>query len=530
MNKKEFRKYLFITSFLTAFFSISLSNSALMYDEVFVIFQIGPSFAHDPKQIFDLAIWSSITGWNSGRFISPVTHLICNLGLYLQVKTSELINIDLLTSYDLWRIILNISILAVFLKIQFSILKKLKVSRTFLQIMMTLSAVTIPITLVSNSDYSAIRNFIWSYSVITLFILIHIYFIIELTFQTGRKRRKYFYLAWMLIGISLATTYELSQVIFPVTIIIYVLIQKYSPFLNKQIKWKELFVYVISFTIPFIIIRWHGIQYCNKVGCYQSADIKINSIHAFDILDRVLTSINVIQVNHFGNLFVDLFRLNNKTTIILTVGMIYSIIFIKTMRHINFKEDTSLNWKSEMWRASGIALIPMLIIILTSFGMGTSRETQEATGNWLGMSSKDSLINNISYGLILATIMSMLIYYLSTTKKYKSNQFAIIFIAIYVFIISGFGFYVNQSVSTISSEQNGKYLLKLMAIEIQNVDRTTSGEARRCDLIKNKIKDYPEWLGHDLSLVDGLNRYMKNMNGISFCSEEVNVLFKDYKK
>jgi hypothetical protein len=88
---------------------------------------------------------------------------------------------------------------------------------------------------------------------------------------------------------------------------------------------------------------------------------------------------------------------------------------------------------------------------------------------------------------------------------------------------------VNLNTSKNLFQSNGNFLQSRIALELQIPNFSSTGDAQRCSLIKEKLHLYPEWEGHDRSWVYGVNQIFLDEYKIPFCSVKDTELFKEYR-
>ena len=221
-SKSSFKVQFFLIFILTFVFSLSFFRSVLSGDEEFVLFLFGPELSESPGKVFTWAIHGSISGWNTGRFISPISHILSNAGVLLSFKTSQFLLIDVITANAIWRSLLTsvIGILAMLILLKF-IPKNIPLSEKKFQL--SLFAVVFPIVMVTNSPWSATRISIWSYHILLILtmVLLLTYLLISTIDKTHKTKFQTALLtvvAPALLGVAFATTYELSMTLAPLAI------------------------------------------------------------------------------------------------------------------------------------------------------------------------------------------------------------------------------------------------------------------------------------------------------------------------
>jgi hypothetical protein len=514
IKQKVVKSYHIYGILISIFFSIPFLTPSLEADEVFVVFSIGPSFTYNLSTIWSLALYQSEFGWDTGRFVSPLFHVLSNFGVALTYKLSLIIPIDVIASYGIFHVILTVTIIYLFVVLNINILNNLKIEIFNVKTIIALY-IFININLIVNHAWGAGRISIWSY---------HLGFIVELCILIGLtklcswnpdgRKKLVRYGLFALNGIVSATTYELTQVMFPMSIwLVCVFIWQ-----DKRIKEGilSLIILLLSFIIPFSIIRYSSFMYCSYNGCYGSADIKINSFQLTEVFERAVSSIPAVSLN-YGKDF--LFLDSRVESIVLLVFFSLLSIFIYRI----FQRNFTLGKEPKKIVKKIFQIILFLLIGIFMMSLGMSFRNVEFTNEDFGKASIDTLVLNVLTGGIIFFIFILL------KIKYSSNRILPLLVASYVFLIGILGFSVNMKVTELGLKAPGVFLQQKFAGEILSPDLTSFGNSRRCSYITQKINEFPEWAGHDKSLVFGLNLIFKEKFGIDFCTTPSDRIFSNYK-
>lgn len=509
---------------LTFFLSISLWNSVLVGDEVFVLYSFGPELFDNPSKIWDWAITSSKGGWETGRWISPLSHLASNSGVYLTEATTRIFKVSALLSYDIWRSLVLATISVVFVAIVKSIAGNFRVPR---ETPGWLAAIIIPVVFVANSSYSSVRISIWSYGVLTLLGLLLALAFFQLHFY---KPVGSGYLLF-LVGLGFSTTYELTQALGPVVVVMGFLIQlsargegwRFRESIGAITRFELPFL--AGFLIPFLVIRISSYALCVK-GCYAPASIDPFGFSFKGFLSRLLS--NNPLVSEFFALNMDSEWFLEKSYVIacaltfLATTVAASVLLKQTTK---FKQVFAFGNKL----ASSLVILGTGIILVISAGMAMSKAVQIDLENTFGQGNRDTLIQQIGWGFVLTGIALIFLKALNGAEAKK--RFLYSAIGLFTYAAMAAAMFLSNQISTQQHilDTPGSYIYNRFSSEMLAPEYSKAGDARRCDYVQSKIENFPAWEGHDRSLVYGLNLRMKALHGIPFCSSNPEILFEHYE-
>jgi hypothetical protein len=540
-ESKPSYRFNFLTIFLLTFlFSFSFFRSILVGDEEFVVFAFGPELSANPGKVFDWAIKSSVEGWNTGRFVSPVTHLISNLGTLVGYKTSQFLDVDVITAYALWRSILTstLALLSMAILLKF-IPNNLSTERKKHEL--TLYSAVFPLTMVANNAWSATRISIWSYHVTLLItLLLLLLFLLVAKFDISQKSSgKVFLVKVMspaLIGIAFATTYELSMVLAPLAVFAFA-VTKYIDqhtlgIVRKQFLFFlfsiETIVFSVFFFAFFIPIRLSSYLFCSNNGCYSSANLTPSNFNIIDVAERAVSSITVVSIPL--GLSNDLALLYSPTMIIGSVafGILYAFILSLSFAPSNSVNSSHDREYSNKWQWL-VMSIGLLVTTLISVGMGLSEAIQENSDSFNPVSSSiDTLVLNVGFSYIAFALISTLSAKVKDRFQTRHKNFFAALGYSTLIVVAAFAFLANIITTSNSLSEPGKMLQTRFAKELSDPDVTNEGDERRCSYLAQRINDYPNWRGHDGALVWGLNLAMQEKAGVPFCTKSTEELFLNY--
>lgn len=531
-TEPNFKAQFSLIFLLTFVFSLSFFRSVLNGDEVFVLFSFGPQLSQSPDKVLTWAINSSIAGWNTGRFISPISHIFSNAGVLLSFKTSQFLLVDVITANAIWRSLLTsvISVLAMLILIKF-IPKSVPLSEKTFQL--SLFAVVFPIVMVTNSSWSATRVSIWSYHILLILtmVLLWTYLLISTIDKTHKSKFQTVLITLVtpgFLGIAFATTYELSMALAPLAIFAFSSVKWINGTsksgmlvgITRNFGCRENVVFFIFFLFPFLIIRLRSFLYCRNNYCYGPANLTTSDFSISNLFERAVSSLPVVSIPI--GLSKDWSLVNSPVLIFgsVTVGMLFVLVFRSSAhKYYGSNFDSSLPNMTK-WRFF-VGLLGVLITLLVATGMALSEDIQENQAR-LG-SSRDSLVLNVAASYVVFALLS------EVASKVRVG-FDLLRHGLYLFVFGAatLGFLSNTVVTKVSLVEPGKMLQVRFATELYQPDLTDLGDSRRCSLVKQKLKDYPEWRFHDATLFAGLNFAMTQKAGVPFCSESMDSLFADY--
>lgn len=530
------RTYL-VAAILSGFVSLSFFNTVLVADEVFVVFSFGPEFLSEPWKIVWLALSSSWYGWLSGRFISPLSHILSNTGVFLNEVTANVLSINQIQAYSLWRVVMLVAITLSTMKLIHALLVGLQINQKTLSLVMAFASVIIPSGFVTNSAFSAIRIQTWAYGILTLVAIWIIIALITLAImrQETPKSRRYVNIYVAIVALLFATTYELTQALAPVAL----LISNYLFWAQERVGKSHLeklkstlfsrfnLTFIIFFSIPFLVIRIDSFNKC-AVGCYQTASLNPGGFSLEGFLSRVASSFPPIaQAGGFRNETDWLASISNSAALFAAIALGLSAVFwlFSTLRKTKFHALDS----SETIKLSILGVVGIGIILMISVGMAFSVELQRGRLPFWE-SSRDSLILSIGTSLVLCYLVSFGVIQIIKCNRISSlaRNLAVGIVALLLSLNFALTFVSNTIVTRATQNGAGAFMQSALASAVSHPDTTLEGDQIRCALIVQKIMNFPEWEGHDRMLVDGLNTSSRKRIGVDFCSRSIDELFANY--
>lgn len=344
-----------------------------------------------------------------------------------------------------------------------------------------------------------------------------------------------------LLGILFSTSYELTQILMPAGVFIYIAIKltgkrkekvnetiSITKSLLKVIFSPQTILFGIFFIIPFLLIRISSYLICVK-GCYQTASIKPGNFQIGNLLSRWMSSSPLSEITYALNNNVG--WQDSRSNISFLV--IFTIVFTIAIGFLAFKVSNENNAISQresfLQKQSTLILMSFGLIVgfLLSFGMAMSVAVQEGE-NVFGIGSRDTLAQNVGGAFTIAGIFLLIATSRRLAKAIALKNFVFSLLATFMGIIVAFGLLTNVLVTKTSLSQGGNFLQSRLAAEIFTADLTQMGDARRCDLVVQKFSTFPDWEGHDRSILYGLNLTMQRKYGINFCNTDPEIIFENY--
>lgn len=515
--------------FISTLFGLALWKTPLLFDEVFGVFFISQNLALNPENIWTTALGASAQGWSQGRFISPVLHLFGNFGFALNFWTSELFNLDPLTSYGLWRAIL-IGATTVLLRIYIFSLLNGTLSRRALLSISALAAYLVPSLLISNRLFSSPRSAPWAYTGALIILLALLICMAKLAKKDYSQRgsQGHVILGLSILGFLFGTTYELTQLMAPVAILTFILVRDSNrpgllryPVLDKKDK-AHISAFLIFYLAPFLIIRIDSYFKCLK-GCYAPANIKLDSFSPERAINRFISA-NPVTAGTQG--FLENFGQERFSEFFFSSVFIGILIFpILWVLFRDIQKTANNNQRLLQKTSINLVFLGLTIMLLVSVGMAFSQEVQ-SNPLPMGASTRDTLYQAFGLAIFCLGALTAIIL-LAFKKKWVVSGVAIILAAGFS-LSAGTSFTLNSELSKTGMSADGKYILERFAVESTSINLSEAGDQIRCELVRLKLRDFPEWEGHDRLLMAGLNERMVHRFGVKFCSLSEEELFINY--
>ena len=507
---------------------LSFFTNQFVADEVFVMFGIGQDFVEHPNTIWSSAFQASQTGWDTGRFTSPIVHLMSNFGVWVTSYSSDVFRINLVTAYSIWRLILFVVTSLLFVKLTGALLP-VSFPTDLKHRIMGVAACCFPIFMIFNQSYSSGRMTIWSYSIIFILVLLMIIAMAEIGSRSataGSKLRLMgFSLLAGLVGLLAGSSYELTQVLSPIMLLAYIsqrflnnthLNYKSSVLMNlRRLFTAPAIVFSFCAVLPILIIRLSSISKCTS-GCYQAADIKVGqfSFHAFWArIQSAWTYFSANKAFESNASWSDLSRFVLPSIIFAILIFLALVSVLQTFALDESPLDGTKKVRglpTLIW----ISLIGISVMILIAIGMASSRA-----------SNRDSLMMATGLALILVAIISCTLFLF---QNKWARLISVLGSSLLVSILGFFMFAANLVTSDAITKGPGASIQAQFANSLVWPDFTEGSDTRRCNLVKLKLSDFKEWEGHDRILVYGLNQRMKSNYGIPYCSITAEILFENY--
>ncbi len=512
-------------------------TSTLVGDEVFVLFGFTNDLESSPGLIVDWAIRSSIGGWDTGRFTSPLTHLVSNAGVYATGATSSLFSIDLITAYSAWRALL----LVVTTMLSILLVRGMWPSRSHgpRNVVLALVAVLVPAATVANTSFVATRITIWSYSIIFIVMLLFVNAYIYLPQWKWARRRRHF--NWFLItgavalGLLCGTTYELTQILFPIALIAYWasrIVPRGWPVRGFFARTRFLLdLYAVTFAVSAIagtlFIRVSAYLYCQQTGCYGPANVAPSGSLPAAFVTTLISSVpplpQIAAIPSGGPPLDD-----SQHAVVF--GLFFIIFLAAAWYALRGSRDWTRRDRQAVRRLSvSLLLVGLTTIALIAFGLSASSEVAtriEELRATLGRGGRGTLYQN--FGVAIAFCGVVLWCVSRVAGRASERHFSIAVASLLIGLLGAGSAVANLSESRAASFERTASFQHLAAAELRFFDGSTSADRRRCDLVTLKLRELGEWEGHDRALVFGLNSWAQRLYGKPFCSAPAEDLFRDF--
>jgi hypothetical protein len=535
---KEFLGKTYVAgAMLSLFVALSFYNTVLVADEVFVIFAFGPELVADPTKIWSWALSSSVGGWATGRFVSPLSHVLSNTGVFLNEVTAIVLSIDQIQAYSFWRVLMLVAICLSTMKLLHTLLSGSQVKQSSLFLVMAIASIVIPSGFVTNRAFSAIRAFTWSYGVLTIAAiwLTIALFSLAIKRRDDPKLRRYIDFFVGVVALLFATTYELTQALAPVALLVsnYFLWKHEDRNLPLLKKLKSVLIsrfnliFVIFFSLPFLFIRIDSLNKCVG-GCYQTASLNPGGFSIDQFFGRTVSAFPTIAQTVGFQYEPEWLGSGANVAALLAafvLGLLVILWLLVSLTRTGFSHVES----SDIKNLSIIGLTGLGFVTVISIGMSLSVAVQEGALT-LGASSRDSLILSIGMSLILCYLFAVCFNPILTRQlasKVPRLMIAVILVAA-LLVNFALTFVSNSIVTRTTQNSGGAFMQSALASAVSHPDTTEQGDNVRCALVLQKIMNFPEWEGHDRIIVYGLNLSFQRKIGVDFCSRSIDELFENY--
>ena len=528
---------LLLTFWSGFFFSFSFSSSSLYSDEVFLVFRSGVHLFDHWVDVFVGPVGASFKGWENGRFITPVLHLFGTVGLWLTFWFSEFFGVDLLTAYGFGRSLAFALSTTSIVYFVWTFLPGFLSSR--LRILLTsLSGPLILSTMVTNSLYSSMRANPWTYTIVLaiIFVLFSIVASSARSIALGNSR-PFTYLKLGLCGFLFGTTYEFTQVMGPIAVLVFVLVfaTERRPLFGfkKSLKsavlnWGVVTLF-LSFVVPFALVRVRNFLVCAETVCYAPANVDVAGIAPGTVAGRILSSFPPFSISFGLEQQPDFWRQPQNYFEILGLVILFSLPTLALVFYLLPKVRLEIVEKRRFVLQSGfyLGLLGMSMSLILALGISSSQHFQEQGALGLGESHVDTFGQNVAHSVFYLGLAIIILAWLSRfLVPYRSFGLLVIFVA---GLFSSAAFLSNLVTTQTSQAAPGVFLQQRFASELLKPDLSAEGAEYRCALVERKLRDFAEWEGHDRFLVAGLEGVMLHKYDIPFCNLEVEFLFQNYR-
>lgn len=525
---------LFFTLTACFFISLSFAWSPPQFDEVFLIFFSAREYYENPSKLRVDSFAAGQVGWEQGRFVSPLLHILSSALAPLAVLLSETLHLNILIAYGF------VSILATMLLggatwLLFLLLLPRRLPANLANLSLTIGGLSLAFGLISNAAYSSVRMQPGAYTV-ALVISVLLLCLVAYSARIAASGRSIISLSLAaLSGLGLGSTYEMTQLFGPIAVGVF-FISLWSALsdggnrsipdaVSRGLKSGPLYAFLFAFSVPFFLIRLRGISVCEIQGCYAPSNVNPGGFDVELAIDRAISGTQAAQV---------LWAMAGDGTQFLLPTSALVLAFFLIFVSLTLGPQFSRARREEIGSTSDIAVIRRFALMVISlgvlsiavFGSGIAlSQAYQESALPLGRSSIDSIVHAFAWSFI-----GMGLGALTITWRQQGVRSRLLHSGL-VLLLSTAGtltFLTNSETTRAIQSYPGVFLQERFASELNSPNLEQVGDAERCNLVSLKLNSYPEWRGHDGLLVLGLNRNMESKYGIPFCSLSEEKLFENY--
>jgi hypothetical protein len=518
-----------------------LLKTPILFDEVFGVFRNAQLLASNPIEVVRTSIVSSWLGWQQGRFISPILHILGNLGFLTSYEFGSWSGIDQLTSYGIFRVALTASVPLLIMNLVYRMTSIDIPASTRLKLGF-LAGILLPVVVVSNGEFNSPRSAPWAYTGALVLALVFTIILVRIAKSSIESSVNVAQLATMsVLGILFGSTYELTQAFAPAAFSVFVFARLAET--NRRVSLKAIIsilrsansiVFVSFYLTSTLAIR--GISYLRCLeGCYAPANVQIQNLNPWAVFERITGALPLFSLNYWevkGKLS---WHGESPATEVVTPNiwiwhLLVAIIFFGFICFLLQRTSSLVGTRSENAinvLALGSLVFGLAILFFVSLGFQSSQAVQDSPLDF-GQSSRDSLYLSVGVSMALFSLVILLNSMLSKVVSMTRRSVAHAAIAATLAILAYAVMTTNAEVTRVASSHGPNYLLSRISNEITSPDLSDKGDSFRCDLVKLKLSNYPEWEGHDRLFVSGIYATMQARHGVAFCSLPEDSLFEGY--
>lgn len=514
---------------ISVLFFLSISSSAVLFDENFSVMFFGPTFYQNPLiEIPSQAIGTAITGWNSGRFISPLLHFVGGLGFWFTFAVSHELSLNIFFVYGVLRVVLASCVVVLIHILVSSTLVQSGANVTKSNSVGAVIAMASLALLVVNDSSASPRTAPLAYSVAIIFGLIFtLLFLKVITLREKKVMTSGVSIFFSVsLGVLAASTYEVTQLIAPIAIILALAIPMPGPS-NKvylgttwlgRVRRTEVWAYGLSVILVVLFVRTISSPKCES-ECYAPAALNLNGLSLDLVFNRFLSSFPGVPINTALSFQELSFENQSLPSLALLAGFLAGLSVAANL--IRVMEGSKSGADRERQLTSPLCVLMMgglYWAVIFSLGAASTVEMQQS-GITFGASARDTLYVATGLGIFFGAAIVLIVITVLDIEGNKIRFITNFVVSTTIGVLVVLGFWINAAVSSNSQTVNGQFLNSLFGSEIANPDFSSEGNARRCALIHEKLQSYKNWEGHDRLFVRGLNLSMEIRAERSFCSE-----------
>lgn len=528
-------------------------SSPFVADEVFVMLSISHEFSSAPTRIFSTA-WSSFqSGLEQGRLVSPGLHVLSNAGVGLTDVLAQALSIDLYVSNGVWRTLLFIALFASFARY----VRNLYPDTASRLLVKRLSLIVGPGLFVANRPFTAGRLSIWSY-ILTAVLAVLLLIWLQSLFRRIAKFSSRYDLAplnrWqrgailafevLLLGCAFGTTYELTRVLSLVAVFTAVRALAIVPSGFNRVSVLSLSAFTVTTFGVGVFVQLFNSTACTS-GCYQPAHVQPEKFSVDVFLSRILSVVPPFDIRE--GMYSSFGLSSNVAIWVLAIVCFLSVLGVWISLGDSDMRDqggslrlapsvvkaTLKPWAAttrrmvSLFRGGGFpAIIGLTWMGSVASGMAVSRSFTELTDPWqrLGVGNRDTLVMHLGFSVVLVSVLHLI-------RSLPRTSFArtVSFVLIGVLLAAAVGMSQVSNLVTTSREWTPSALgFQRLLVQLSSFSTGEEDDEFRCQLLRRKITEYPEWRGHDAYIYGGLDIRYRETFGYAFCPQEIAEFFEEY--
>lgn len=525
---QKFRKYIFIwyPYFLVLIVSLPFLNYFLVADDEFMVFYASSRYISDYDLVFKDWAHSALTGLESYGQIRIFLYFIYYNGFVITGLIARTLNIDLILAFGIFRILTILFLLAGVNSVVKAIFSSKNINQNLIKNKLRLTSIStlmFSLTLVSNSPYGGFRAAPAVYTItsaalaflVAKFITILKYYISERSVAVRVKKIHVLYL--LLLGVTSALTNEITQIMLPISIGIFV----FFIYLRKdlfKILIKLQLVYLVSFGLFFVPLRIAISRFCTKEApCYEPSSISVENFSPATAIYVFFSQFPYFSTRNLDLNISNLNLLHAIAILIFIFFVIYNFIYFVELKKYVLEEEYK---KFHIYLSFYLGVIFLAVTAIGTSFRAVNKNFNISILKYIGTTTLEAPVLSIGVTLILVSIFIFL---------FKLKNFFILFAVSILFssflILSSV---LNMETSKKNNANISHVVMQRISIELSNPSLDFNQDEYRCMLVSVKLNEASRWEGHDRAVFQGVNSLFKNQNGIDFCIDTQRLLDEKY--